>query len=401
METKKETKRKPRGRVRCWFRDDRPNAPYYLQWRVDGKKHTQGYDNKDDRNRRAKELEKQAKANLLGEVPSRNEINEFRAFRAAIGDADWRDVVAGWRKSGSVASLTAEEMYSAYENWQDERLKAKKLSERVRARQVKLAKSFADDHHGKKAKDLTREGLIDWIEGQFDEDPAPTTFNRALRVLRTMWEKSKEPNNLFQEIETWEEAEGQEKIRVLPVADVELLFGYGLTKVPWVMPRIAIEAFLGSRFRTAALVSQDLVNVKDKGITFTSEIIKTKKRQFVESIEENFWSWMKLATQQTWSLTERQYLTQKSKLFDGAGVAHPHNCLRHSAASYHVAAFQNPGKTALMLCHKGQQRLWDNYKGVATKADGARYYAITVDAIRSKLDLGEIKLPEEVQAATP
>jgi hypothetical protein len=400
METDKKTKRKPRNSVRSWFRADRPNNPYCVQWRVDGKKLTESFDNKVDRDRRCKELIAQAKSNLLGNVPSREEINEYRAFKRAIGDADWRDVVDGWRKHGHTRSVKAEDMYVAYQKWQQERKKAGKLSDSVMNRQLKLAKAFAEDYQGKKAKDITKEGAIDWIEAQYDDAPAPTTFNRALRTLRTMWERSKEPNNLFKEIESWSEGGEIETVRVLPVAEVERLFAYGLTKAPWVMPRIAIEAFMGARFRTAALVSESLINTQDKGITFTPQIIKTKKRQFIQAMEENLWSWMKLATAQTWTMTERQYLTQKSSLFDRSGVPHPHNCFRHSACSYHVAAFQNPGKTALMLCHQGQQRLWDTYKGVATKADGERYYAITPEVITAKLASGEIKLPDTTQAAS-
>lgn len=393
METEKETKRKPRGAVRCWHRADRPNRPYYLQWRVDGKKNTESFEKKEDRDRAAKELAQQAKNNLLGEAPTRHEIGEFRAFMRAIGDADWRDVVDGWRKAGRTTSLKAEEMHACYQKWQHERVKAGKLSETVMRRQVKITDEFSKDHHGRKAKDLTKDGLIDWIEGCYDPEPAPTTFNRTLRILRTMWNCSKEPNNLFEEIETRNEGEGHEKIRVLPVTDVEKLFAYGLTHMPWVMPRIAIEAFVGARFATAAAVTVDLINRKDKGITFTPEIIKTKKRQYIDAIEENLWSWIDLATPKTWSLTERQYLTQKSLLFEKANVAHPHNCFRHSAASYHAAAFQNPGRTALMLCHKSQLRLWDSYKGVATKDDGIRYYGITVESIRQKIASGAITLP--------
>jgi len=399
MDTKKETRRKPRGSVRRWSRADRPNRPFYLQWRVEGKKHTESFEKKEDRDRRAKELEQQARANSLGDVPTRHQISEFRAFMRAIGDADWRDVVDGWRKSGKASSIKVEEMHAAYERWQRERVKAGKLSEDVMTRQVNLTRDFAQDHQGRKAKELTKEGLTDWIEAHFEDFPAPSTFNRALRVLRTMWEKSKEPNNLFEEIETREEGEGHEKVRVMPVPDVELLFAYGLKHVSWVMPRIAIEAFLGARFATAAAITSDLINEKDKGITFTPEIIKTKKRHYVDAIEENLWSWIALATPQTWSLTERQYLTQKSALFERAKVPHPHNCFRHSAASYHVAAFQNPGKTALMLCHKNQQRLWDSYKGVATRSDGLLYYAITVDSITKKLATGEIKLPSLLENA--
>ena len=398
-DTKKETKRKPTRGVRCWTRTDRPSKPYCVQWRVGKKKPIVSFAVKEDRDRRARELENEAKAQRLGEVPTRDEMAEFRAFKRTIGDVDWRDVVDAWRRSGSVSSLKAEDMHAAYEQWQFERFKAKKVSAGVMKRQVKLTKAFAGDHQGRKAKDLTKEGLIDWIETRNDYDPAPTTFNRALSVLRAMWDRSKEPDNLFQEIETREEGDASETIRVLPIKDAELLFGYGLENMPWVMPRIALEAFMGARFRTAALFKQELVNVEEKGITFTSDIIKTKKRQYLEAIEPNLWSWMALATPQTWSLTERQYLTMKSRLFNDSGVPHPHNCLRHSAASYHVAAFQNPGKTALLLCHKGQQRLWDNYKGVATKADGLQYFDITVKMISGKIASGEIKLPKKTHAA--
>ena len=54
---------------------------------------TEAFARKDDRDRRAADLEKEAKANLLGQAPMRAEIAEFRAFKAAIGDADWREVV--------------------------------------------------------------------------------------------------------------------------------------------------------------------------------------------------------------------------------------------------------------------------------------------------------------------
>jgi hypothetical protein len=108
---------------------------------------------------------------------------------------------------------------------------------------------------------------------------------------------------------------------------------------------------------------------------------------------------LQLATPKTWALTERQYLTQKTRLFDESGVPHPHNCFRHSAASYHASAFQDMSKTAMMLCHVGMNLLWDNYKNPAWAADGRKYYNITVEGIRGKIANGQIKLPKKVQAA--
>ena len=60
-----------------------------------------------------------------------------------------------------------------------------------------------------------------------------------------------------------------------------------------------------------------------------------------------------------------------------AKVPHPHNALRHSFASHHVAAFKKPGLTAFLLCHGSEKKLWSNYKGNATEAEGKRWWEIT------------------------
>ena len=352
----------------------------------------ESFTNAADQDRRYKYLVQQARTNQLNEVPTPTEITEFRAFKTSIGDADWRDVVDGWRKSGRKASITAEEMHSAYEKWQHERLKGHKLSKDVMRRNLKCTKEFANDHYGRKCKDLTKEGLIDWIESRYSTGPASPTFNRDLKTLRTMWDKSKEADNLFKEIETRNRPQTESTVRVLPIADAEKLFACGLKTVPWVMPRIALEAFMGLRFRSAALLKESHINCAEKGINLPAYLIKTGKDQYVEVIEENLWSWIRLGTPKTWALTERQYLTQKSRLFNNAGIPHPHNCFRHSACSYHAAAFAKPGLTASMLCHRNQMQLWDTYRGKATAVDGKRYYAITVESISLKLESGNLSL---------
>lgn len=401
METIKETRRKPRGQIRCWYRADRPNRPWYLSYIVDGRKIPESFPAEKARDERKKYLEKSRQANTLALEPTRREIEEYRAFRKVIGQADWRDVVEAWRKSGSPLSLNVEEMPPRYKKWQEGRVAAGKLSEDVMNRQVKIAIDFGKDHHGRKASSLTKEGIVDWIESYHEEcetgTPAPSTFNRTLSVLGTMWDVSEEPNNLCKGkkgIESRVEADGTEAIRVLPVDQVELLLAYGMTYTPWQMPRIALEVFLGARFRTAANITKELINTVDRGITYTPQIFKTKKRQYLDGLESNIWDWIAMATDETWGLTERQYETSKGELFVNAGVPHPHNCMRHSAASHFAAAFKDPGRTAILLCHTSQKKLWDTYKGIATQADGLRYYKITPDYLRKKIKSGAIKLPD-------
>ena len=402
MATNTATKRKPkrtRG-IRCWFRGNRPNAPYCVQRRVgDGKKLTESFKTAEDRDRRAQQWADESSDGRLAEAPSREEMLEFRAFKTALGDTDWRDVIAAFRRT-NLSTITADAMFTSYERWQHERVKAGRLDEAVKKRNVKLASAFADEHKGVKASEMTREGLSDWIDDHYDGSPAPSTFNRALSTLRTMWDKSEQPNNLFEKIETRTRPGGDEEVRVLPVADAEKLFAFGFKYHPWLMPKIALEAFVGIRFGSVGKLPKERIDFAGKKILLTAGIIKTRKRRVIEMIEPNVWSWMALATDQTWSISERQYLDAKSKLFIKAGVPHPHNCFRHSACSYHVSAFDSPSRTALMLCHSNERQVWSTYNGAANKADGIRYYSITTIRINQMLDSGDIKLPELAQAAT-
>jgi hypothetical protein len=129
------------------------------------------------------------------------------------------------------------------------------------------------------------------------------------------------------------------------------------------------------------------VNVSDRGILLPAKKLKTGmrtgRRHYIDGLPDNLWDWMKLAQDRTWALSERQYMRHKSNLFTDAAIPHPKNCLRHSACTYHVAAFKDPGKTATMLCHTDQSMLWSTYNGRATQTSGLAYFAITPESCRA------------------
>jgi hypothetical protein len=55
----------------------------------------------------------------------------------------------------------------------------------------------------------------------------------------------------------------------------------------------------------------------------------------------------------------------------------PHNAMRHTFASMHLAHYQDPGKTAFELGHRGDPSLlYRHYRGLATKADAERFWTI-------------------------
>lgn len=71
----------------------------------------------------------------LSRVLTKQEVAEWTAFKASIGDVDWRDVVAGWRAhnvqtTGFAAgsTLTVQEACKSYLEEQQKRHEAKKLA---------------------------------------------------------------------------------------------------------------------------------------------------------------------------------------------------------------------------------------------------------------------------------
>jgi integrase len=54
----------------------------------------------------------------------------------------------------------------------------------------------------------------------------------------------------------------------------------------------------------------------------------------------------------------------------------PHNCLRHSFASYHLAMWEDAGKTAHQMGHTSSQMVHQNYARAVRKADAVEWWAI-------------------------
>jgi integrase len=273
--------------------------------------------------------------------------------------------------------MLVQDMVAAYKASQATKVTSNKLEEGTKKRHVKVAERFEADFRGLRAAQITPAQLVEWLESF--EFESPHTFNSYLRILRAIWAAAEVTPNTAKKV-SFRDASPDE-VAILTVEQAKALFAYGAKHVPWLMPKIAAEAFLGLRYSSAMRLEASDVNMADKGVLLPARKLKTGKRtgrrHYLDALPENFWAWAKLATPETWALTERQYMGAKSALFSDAKVPHPHNVLRHSACTYHVAAYKDAGKTATMLCHADQEMIWSTYNGVATNADGLAYFAIT------------------------
>lgn len=142
-----------------------------------------------------------------------------------------------------------------------------------------------------------------------------------------------------------------------------------------------MAAFAGIRFSSAQKLAKEDVKLEDMGIGLPADKIKSKRGHYIDGLLENLWSWLKFAGEKQWQIRQSQWMHLKSKVFAEAKVEHPRNILRHSFCTYHVAHLKNPGHTATILCHRSQAKLWSNYFGRGTTADGKRYFEITPQSV--------------------
>jgi len=79
------------------------------------------------------------------------------------------------------------------------------------------------------------------------------------------------------------------------------------------------------------------------------------------------------------ALVDRNSFPKKFPQLNGAaGIKHqPNNALRHSYASYHLAAFINPTPTAHRMGHVGgTEILHGHYEGLVPKCEAEKFWAL-------------------------
>lgn len=382
--------------VRCFEVANRP-SPFLVQWTEtvfdqatgERRKHkrTESFKTADARDRRAADLAEQKRAGALV-TAGREEIEDFRAFKRATDGTPWTEVVTGWQAwrklSGiettapSVADHFARQLAHAETLHKRGELSADTLRQK-RQKLTAFKEAFGETRLDK----VTPREVEQWIDGL--GHASPHTFNNVRKILRTAFSDAVDHrvirDNPLDLVPTRDDSIHQ--VGILTVEQARKLFRTVAEhpRFKRIAPRLALEAFIGLRFASACRIAAEDIRTADRGIMLPAAKIKTRRRHYIDGLPENAWEWLALNPPGMWEIDARQYLELKSGAFEAAKVPHPHNALRHSFASYHVAAFKNPGLTAYILCHRGQEKLWENYKGNASEADGREYFKITPQSV--------------------
>lgn len=370
----------PRGITFVEF-SARPQRPYGVQWRIEGKRKTKTFPTREKQIDFAKSLAGDAKRDGLAAFRlNTDEARQWRQFRADIGDANLEEVVRVWRRyGGRMTDVTLSDAIAAF-------LKVK-TAEGVSVAFMRHARTllegFGDAIGETPAASVERTQLETYL-ADLDTESSETRRTHFKRI-RTLFNWLKETRQIVESpCDGWKAPrEALRTVSVMPVADGVRLFkeNHEAPKARELLGRLALEAFAGMRHETAAQIGTDSFDFAQRVITIPANIDKNRKDQFIEHGELNLWKWLEWSKPEEWGMNRIAYRNAKSAAFVRAKVVHKHNVLRHSAASYHIALHGDAGKTAAMLTHANLRMLWSNYRGKGGGiANGKAWFAINPPA---------------------
>jgi len=133
--------------------------------------------------------------------------------------------------------------------------------------------------------------------------------------------------------------------------------------------RLAIRYFAGVRSAEANRLTEEDLKLDQDLIEVPAVKSKTRARRLV-TIQPNLKAWLALGG-------ELRGMTDATvrNVIKLAKVEWPHNVTRHSFVSYHLAKFNNAGKTALEAGHT-EQMLFKHYRALVTPSAAEEFWAI-------------------------
>jgi len=133
---------------------------------------------------------------------------------------------------------------------------------------------------------------------------------------------------------------------------------------------LAIRYFAGLRTAEAHRVKEENILLSRGMIEVTAKQSKTRRRRLV-TIQPNLRAWLELGGE----LRPMSPSKTIRPILRASKVEWQHNVTRHSFVSYHVAHFQNAGKTALEAGHT-EEMLFRNYREIVTPDQAKEFWGI-------------------------
>jgi integrase len=139
---------------------------------------------------------------------------------------------------------------------------------------------------------------------------------------------------------------------------------------------LAIAAFSGLRDAEIKRLDWSEVDQKRAHIEVKAQKAKSARRRIVE-MQPNLREWLRPYTEMTGAVVPANWRKKLDSVRRAARLARwPNNGLRHSYASYRVAAIHDAPRVASELGHTSPKMLYSTYRELVVPEEAERYWKI-------------------------
>jgi integrase/recombinase XerD len=148
---------------------------------------------------------------------------------------------------------------------------------------------------------------------------------------------------------------------------------------PEIQPAVALAMFAGLRPESEIVrLDWSHIDFESRLIDIAADRTKTAQKRFVK-IHDNLLEWLLPHRKTTGAIvtSRRRYFYAIARTKAAAGIKPwPADCLRHTFASMHFAAFKNAGETAQELGHVDLKMLFKHYRERVKPAEALKFWEI-------------------------
>jgi integrase len=164
---------------------------------------------------------------------------------------------------------------------------------------------------------------------------------------------------------------------IFAVDELAALLNAANSRAPDVIPMLAIGAFAGLREAEIKRLDWSEVDQKRGHIEVKSSKAKSARRRIV-GIQPNLREWLRPYAGMTGPVLPMNARKKQELVRKAAELARwPKNGLRHSFASYRLAATHDAPRVASELGHTSPQLLYSTYRELVLPDEAERYWKIT------------------------
>ena len=320
--------------------------------------------------REAQRFERQHRAVSLANLSDTQRADVLAAFRSLDGTrGTLQGAVDFWKKHTAPANAKTVAQVQA-------ELLAAMLAANRRPRSIQEVRTriatFIDDHGASPVASITTFDLEAWINERCDGLTARTR-QHTRRVLHRFFafavKRAYRDGNPVAAIEkpTAEETRPE----VFTPAQVRRLMIRAAAIRPKIIPHLALGFFAGLRASELAGLDWKDIDLSRREIHVDPAVAKKRRARYVR-IEPNLLAWLAPHREEEGPIYYNRDAVELAR--KKAKVKWPHNVMRHSFGSYHLAAFEDAGKTAAQLGHAGDAgQLFAHYRALV-RPDKARAY---------------------------